>query len=139
MAKDSYRSNCDCSSDPPGDQRGSSLKDFSGHPDVASGHFGSRNIHEPHSRHALEDRDEHVRCCYLLVGLRVCGFSNPLVLRELAYHLPPNPNDWAFSDEAGDLFSGSNLSVAENVIVDNRGYIYMDTLHQGLYVLRCTA
>jgi len=30
------------------------------------------------------------------------------------------------------------LAIAEDVLVDRRGYIYMDTFHDGLYVLKCT-
>lgn len=29
------------------------------------------------------------------------------------------------------------MATTEDVIVDNRGYIYMDTMQQGLYILRC--
>ena len=35
-------------------------------------------------------------------------------------------------------FPGPNIATTEDVLVDNRGFIYMDTMQQGLFVLRCT-
>jgi hypothetical protein len=101
------------------------------------GPFGPHNLHEPHGHPALEDRNDRVYNCYFHAGLRVYDISDPFVPREIAYYIPPDPEKWAWNNEAGDLFPGPNIATTEDVIVDNRGYIYMDTTHQGLYVLRC--
>ena len=45
-------------------------------------------------------------------------------------------NDPKFSLRA--LPRGPMIATTEDVIVDNRGNIFMDTYHDGLYVLRCT-
>ena len=106
--------------------------------EVGAGPFGPHNLHEPHYHPALEDRNDRIYCCYFHAGLRIYDISDPFVPKEIAYYLPPDPEKWAFNNATGDLFPGPNISVTEDVIVDNRGYIYMDTLHQGLYILRCT-
>jgi hypothetical protein len=113
-------------------------KNFNEHPEVGVGPFGPHNLHEPHYHPALEDRNDRVYCCYFHAGLRVYDISDPFVPREIAYYLPPDPDKFAFNNATGDLFPGPNISVTEDVIVDNRGNIFIDTLHQGLYVLRCT-
>ena len=107
-------------------------------PGVGAGPFGPHNLHEPHFHPALEDRNDRIYCCYFHAGLRIYDISDPFVPREIAYYIPPDPDKWAFNNAAGDLSPGPNIATTEDVIVDNRGNIFMDTLHQGLYVLRCT-
>ena len=59
--------------------------------------------------------------------------------REIAYFIPPDPPKWLFTDKAGhDFFPGPRIGTAEDIVVDNRGNIFIDTFHDGLYVLRCT-
>lgn len=113
-------------------------KNFNEIPGVGAGPFGPHNIHEPHYHPALEGRNDRVYCCYFHAGLRVYDISDPFVPREIAYFIPPDPDGWAFNNEAGDLFPGPNISATEDVLVDDRGNIFVDTSHQGLYVLRCT-
>ena len=102
------------------------------------GPFGPHNLHEPHDHPALEDRDDRVYNCYFHAGLRVYDISDPFVPREIAYYIPPDPKKWVFNNPAGNLYPGPRIATAEDVIVDNRGNIYMDTFHDGLYILRCT-
>ena len=111
---------------------------FTDIPGVGAGPFGPHNLHEPHYHPALEDRNDRIYCCYFHAGLRIYDISDPFVPREIAHFIPPDPEKWAFNNAAGDLFPGPNLATTEDVIVDNRGYIYVDTLHGGLYILRCT-
>jgi hypothetical protein len=113
-------------------------KNFNEIPGVGAGPFGPHNIHEPHYHPALEDRNDRIYCCYFHAGLRVYDISDPFVPRELAYFIPPDPEKWAFNNEAGDLFPGPRIATTEDVIVDNRGNIFIDTWHSGMYVLRCT-
>jgi len=105
----------------------------------APGPFGPHNLHEPHDHPALEDRNDRVYNCYFHAGLRIYDISDPFVPREIAYYIPPNPKKWAFSNAAGNLYPGPMIATTEDVLVDNRGNIFMDTFHDGLYVLRCTA
>jgi hypothetical protein len=113
-------------------------RNFNEIPGVGAGPFGPHNIHEPHYHPALEDRNDRVYCCYFHAGLRIYDISDPFVPREVAYYIPPDPDAWQFNNAAGDLFPGPNLATTEDVLVDNRGNIFVDTSHQGLYVLRCT-
>ena len=117
-------------------------------PPIDSGHPRSRTLgaspktrppqRPPHYHPALEDRNDRVYCCYFHAGLRVYDIADPFVPREIAYFIPPDPEKHAFNNAAGDLFPGPNIATTEDVLVDNRGFIYMDTMQQGLFVLRCT-
>lgn len=113
-------------------------KNFNEIPGWGAGPFGPHNIHEPHDHPALQDRNDRIYCAYFHAGLRVYNIDDPYVPREIAYFIPPDPQKWTFNNEAGDLFPGPRLGVAEDVLVDNRGNIFLDTQHDGLYVLRCT-
>ena len=114
-------------------------KNFNEIPGVGVGPFGPHNIHEPHYHPALEDRNDRVYCCYFHAGLRVYDISDPFVPREIAYFLPPDPPKWLFTDRAGNnIFPGPRIATTEDIVVDNRGNIFIDTFHDGIYVLRCT-
>ena len=110
------------------------------------GPFGPHNIHEPHDHPALEDRNDRLYCCYFHAGLRIYDIDDPYVPKEIAYFIPPNPTKWLYGEpmEQNDphfsLFArprGPMIATTEDVIVDNRGNIFMDAFHDGLYVLRC--
>ncbi len=111
------------------------------------GPFGPHNLHEPHDHPDLEDRNDRIYCCYFHAGLRIYDVSDPFVPREIAYYIPPNPkrplhghpveqDDPRF--HLAGLPRSPLLATAEDIVVDNRGNIFMDTYHDGLYVLRCT-
>ncbi len=102
------------------------------------GPFGPHNIHEPHYHPALEDRNDRIYCAYFHAGLRVYDINDAYVPREIAYFIPPDPEKWTFNNAAGDAFPGPRLGITEDVLVDKRGNIFVDTQHAGLYVLRCT-
>jgi hypothetical protein len=113
-------------------------KNFNEIPGWGAGPFGPHNIHEPHDDPVLEDRNDRVYCSYFHAGLRVYDISDPFVPKEIAYFIPPDPEKWAFNNAAGDAFPGPRLGTAEDVLVDRRGNIFVDTQHAGLYVLRAT-
>ncbi len=96
------------------------------------GPFGPHNVHEPMGKPGLEDNPDILYCCYFHAGLRVYDISDPFIPKELAYFIPPNPEKQLF----GPPFPGPLLGTAEDIVVDDRGNIFMDTYHDGLFVLR---
>ncbi len=118
--------------------QGYPYKNFNEVPGWGAGPFGPHNIHEPHYDPCLEDRNDRVYCAYFHAGLRVYDISDPFVPKEIAYFIPPDPDKWAFNNAAGNAFPGPRLGTAEDVLVDRRGNIFVDTQHAGLYVLRST-
>jgi hypothetical protein len=113
-------------------------ENFTNIPGVGRGPFGPHNIHEPHSHPALEDRNDRLYCCYFHAGLRIYDISDPYIPKEIAYFIPPDPPTWLFNNKTGDLFPGPRIGTAEDILVDNRGNIFIDTFTDGIYVLRCT-
>lgn len=96
------------------------------------GPFGPHNLHEPMGKPWLEDNPNRVYCCHFHAGMRVYDVSDPYYIKELAYFIPPNPEKTLFDVPT----PGPLLGTAEDCIVDDRGYIYMDTFHDGVYILR---
>lgn len=66
-------------------------------------------------------------------GLRVYDVSNPRLVREMGYFLPPEP-----TRRYGPMPEGRLVLQTEDVVVDRRGYIYITDKNQGLWVLRYT-
>jgi hypothetical protein len=50
--------------------------------------------------------------------------------------VPPDPKDWLWQKSGG--LGGELRANPEDIIVDKRGYIFMDNMQAGLHVLRCT-
>ena len=117
---------------------GFAYKNFSEIEGVGPFGFGVHNVHEPHYHPDLEDRNDRIYCCYFSAGVRVYDVSDPYVPREIAYYLPPDPKKWTWNRVGADPFPGPLMSTTEDIVVDKRGYIYIDTMQQGLYILRCT-
>jgi hypothetical protein len=112
-----------------------------------AGPFGPHNLFEPHYNPALEDRNDRIYDCYFHAGLRVYDISDQFVPKEIAYFIPPNPKKWLFGEPADpknphfSLFQqppGPMIATTEDIQVDRRGNIFIDTFHDGIYVLRCT-
>lgn len=97
------------------------------------GPFGPHNVHEPMGKPWLEDNPNRVYNCYFHAGFRVYDVTDPYYIKEIAYFIPPNPDHKYFEVE----MPGPLLGTTEDCIVDDRGYIYVDTFHDGLYILRC--
>lgn len=98
------------------------------------GPFGPHNVHEPMGKPWLEDNPNRVYCCYFHAGMRVYDVSDPYRIKEIAYFIPPNPEKKYFEVN----MPGPLLGTAEDCIVDERGYIYMNCFHDGMYVMKCT-
>ncbi len=101
--------------------------------------LGPHNMFDAFGQDCLENRDDRVYNCYFHAGLRVYDVSDPFVPKEIAYFLPPDPQgeNW-FDIEDGTLFSGPKVAITEDCLVDDRGYIYVDTFQDGLYIVKCT-
>ena len=97
------------------------------------GRFGPHNQnqhrHSPFTQHS----DNIVYLTYFNAGLRVFDTSDPRQPREIAYFLPPPP-----IHRYGPLPAGALVSQTEDVLVDTRGYIYIDDKNWGLWILRLT-
>jgi hypothetical protein len=97
--------------------------------------FGPHNLHQPQGLSALEDRDDRIYCAYFNAGLRIYDLSDPYLPKEIAYFIPPEPTKFAFNEQG---LPGPKTVTVEDVLVDNRGVIYITNMHQGLWTLRCT-
>ncbi len=98
------------------------------------GPFGPHNLHEPMSNKTwIENNPNRVYDCYFHAGLRVYDISDPYVPKEIAYFIPPNPEELCFELE----MANPPLGTAEDCVVDDRGYIYVNTMHDGVYILKC--
>jgi len=96
--------------------------------------FGPHNLHEPMTgKPWLEDRSDRAYDCYFHAGLRVYDISDPYVPKEIAYFIPPNPEKLCFDVK----MPNKPLGTAEDLVVDDRGYIYMNAMHDGVYILKC--
>ena len=97
-----------------------------------AGPFGPHNVHEPMGKPWLQDDPDRVYCCYFHAGLRVYDVSDPYYVKELAYFIPPNPEKLLFDVPV----PGPMIATTEDLVVDDRGYIYIDTWHDGMYILK---
>ena len=96
------------------------------------GPFGPHNVHEPMGKPWLQDDPNLIYNCYFHAGLRVFDVSDPYYIKEIAYFIPPNPEKLLFQIPV----PGPMIATTEDVVVDDRGYIYIDTWHDGMYILR---
>ncbi len=64
-------------------------------------------------------------------GLRVYDISDSYVPKKIAYFIPPNPEKLAFDVK----MANKPLGTAEDLVVDDRGIIYLNAMHDGVYIL----
>lgn len=97
------------------------------------GPFGPHNVHEPMTNKPwIENNPNRVYDCYFHAGMRVYDVSDPYYIKEIAYFIPPNPEKPYYEVAT----PGPLLGTAEDCVVDDRGNIFMNCMHDGLYVLR---
>ena len=101
--------------------------------------FGPHNMFDAFGPECYEKRDDRVYNAYFHAGLRIYDVSDPFVPKEIGYFIPPDPEgpNW-FDNPEGTLLPGPKVAITEDVIVDDRGYIYVDTFQDGLYIVRYT-
>jgi hypothetical protein len=89
------------------------------------GRFGAHNVYENHPDEPTWQSDQIVVGSFFSGGVRVYDLSDPYHPEEVAYYVPPAPED----SEAGAI-------QINDVYVDDRGIIYAVDRHTGgLYVL----
>ena len=101
--------------------------------------LGPHNMFDAFGQDCYEKRDDRVYNCYFHAGLRIYDVSDPFVPKEIAYFMPPDPQgkNW-FDNEDGSLNPGPKVAITEDILVDDRGYIYLTTYQDGMYIVRCT-
>lgn len=98
------------------------------------GPLGPHNLHEPMSHKPwLDSNPDRVYDAYFHAGLRVYDVKDPYNPKEIAYFIPPDPEELCYELE----MPNKPLGTAEDLVVDDRGYIYLNCMHDGIYVLRC--
>ncbi|MCH3916833.1 MAG: hypothetical protein LKE40_05100 [Spirochaetia bacterium] len=100
--------------------------------------FGPHNVFDVIGPDVYEKRDDRVYDCYFNAGLRIYDVSDPFVPKEIAYFMPPDPKKKLFDNAEGNLVPGPEVAITEDVLVDDRGFIYLDTYMDGLYIVKCT-
>ena len=97
------------------------------------GRFGPHNVnHEVHLPD-VEKPGDLIYLTYFNAGLRVFDIKDPLNPRETGWFIPPAPLKRYGPQPPNDLVQQS-----EDVLVDTRGYIYLDDKHWGLFILKYT-
>lgn len=94
--------------------------------------------HGPHNQHQYQgidgtlDDPSRVYLTHFNAGLRVYDFTEPLRPTEVAYYVPVDP-----TERLGPKPAKLTTSF-EDLLVDDRGYIYCTDKNYGLFVLRLT-
>jgi hypothetical protein len=95
------------------------------------GRFGPHNqFHYREGRPRLKT-DEYLVMTYFNAGLRVFDISEPLHPTPVGHYVPENPDTRIGSPRPG----AGLVSTFEDVVIDDRGYIYCTDPQQGLFVL----
>lgn len=95
------------------------------------GRFGPHNQHHARGESNRLQTDEYVVMSYFNAGLRLFDISDPLQPAEVGHYVAENPES-----RVGTPRPGTGLvSTFEDVVVDDRGYIYCTDPQQGLFVL----
>ena len=122
---------CPKPSPPPGSIWGSSYSTLNG----VNYPFGPHNVHEPSDLPILDQRSDRIYSTYFQGGMRVFDISDPYEPMEIAAYCPPDPKEWNWQRYGGG-FPGRLTACTLDILVDNRGYIYMTNDQAGLHILR---
>ncbi len=97
------------------------------------GRFGPHNVNQEIHLPDVEQPGDLIYLTYFNAGLRVFDIRDPISPRETGWFIPPPPLKRYGPQPPNDLVQQS-----EDVLVDTRGYIYLDDKHWGLFILRYT-
>lgn len=97
------------------------------------GRFGPHNTNQEIHLPDVEKPGNLIYLTYFNAGLRVFNIRDPRLPTETGWFMAPQP-----TRRAGPQPPNVLVSQAEDVLVDTRGYIYLDDKHWGLWVLRYT-
>lgn len=100
--------------------------------------FGPHNCFDAFGTEVYRKLQNKVLNCYFHAGLRIYDVSDPFRPKEEAYFLPPDPEKMLTDNRTHDLMPGAPIAITEDVLVDDRGYIYVSTQQDGIYILRNT-
>ena len=97
------------------------------------GRFGPHNVNQEIHLAEVEKPGNLIYLTYFNAGLRIFNIRDPLNPKETGWFIPPAPLKRYGPQPPNDLVQQS-----EDVLVDTRGYIYVDDKHWGLFILRYT-
>ena len=97
------------------------------------GRFGPHNTNQEIHLPDVEKPGNLIYLTYFNAGLRVFNIKDPINPQETGWFIPPPPLRRYGPQPPNDLVQQS-----EDVLVDTRGYIYLDDKHWGLFILRYT-
>jgi hypothetical protein len=96
------------------------------------GRFGPHNVNQEIHLPDVEKPGNLIYLTYFNAGLRVYNIKDPLLPVETGWFIPPDP-----PANAGPL-PRDVVTQTEDVLVDTRGYIYVNDKNWGIWVLRYT-
>jgi hypothetical protein len=97
----------------------------------SGGRFGPHNQHQLFHNPDVQKQNNLIYMTYFNAGLRVFDVSNPRLVKEAGYFLPPQPT------HRYGLVPADHLTLqSEDVLVDARGYAYVTHKNQGLWILK---
>jgi hypothetical protein len=97
------------------------------------GRFGPHNTNQEIHLPDVEKPGNLIYLTYFNAGLRIFNIKDPLQPVESGWFMPPQPVKRAGPQPPNDL-----VSQVEDVLVDTRGYVYIDDKHWGLWIIRYT-
>lgn len=97
------------------------------------GRFGPHNVNQEIHLPDVEKPGNLVYLTYFNAGLRIYNIKDALNPMETGWFIPPPPLKRYGPQPPNDL-----VQQTEDVLVDTRGYIYVDDKHWGLFILRYT-
>ena len=97
------------------------------------GRFGPHNTNQEFHLPDVEKPGDLIYLTYFNAGLRIYNIKDPLNPKETGWFIPPPPLKRYGPQPPNDL-----VQQTEDVLVDTRGYVYVDDKHWGLFILKYT-
>lgn len=94
------------------------------------GRFGPHNVHHSRDDPLRFQSSELLFSTWFNAGLRIYDIADPLVPKEVGHYVPEDPEK-----RIGTRPTTALVSHFEDVVVDERGYIYCTDTNNGLFIL----